>query len=76
MAISKEELKSLVISEEARSLLSPEELAELEQALRELREEDIQTVRLTNVDKFDAKDMRPADQTEPVRWKLKDSEQK
>ena len=76
MSITKEELRSIVIDENDRKNLTPEQLTALEEMLRELREEEIKTVRLTNADKFDAKDMVPAGQIEPVKWKLKDPTKK
>jgi len=68
----KEEVKGVVISEEARKNLTPEQLALLEKYLKILREHEFEDVKLVNPDKFDAKGMKPVDQKGPVRWKVID----
>jgi hypothetical protein len=69
MANFKEELKDAVISEEARKNLTPDQLADLERLLKELRENELPTSDIKSK-KFDAKDMRPEKQDGPVRWRL------
>jgi hypothetical protein len=71
MANFKEELKDAVISPEARKNLTPEQLADLERMLKELRENEVPTADIKS-QKFDAKDMRPVASDGPVRWRLID----
>ncbi len=71
MANFKKELEGVEITAEDRKNLTPEQVADLERLLKQLREEEIGEADLSS-EKFDAKDMRPADSPGPVRWRLID----
>lgn len=71
MPTLKELTANIEIPEELRKKLSPQELAELEQHIKELQTEDREPVKLVNTKRFDAKDMHPVGEG-PVKWKLVD----
>jgi hypothetical protein len=48
-------------SEEDKRILTPDDLKVLEQAYRELNEEELEELSSPHPDKFDAKDMQPVD---------------
>jgi hypothetical protein len=48
-------------SEEAKRLLTPDDLKVLEQAYRELNEKELEDLSSPHPDKFDAKGMQPLD---------------
>lgn len=70
MATFKDLVKDLTVTDEERAKLTPEEVARLEQYLKDLQTQEFEPVKLVNEARFDAKDMRPANQPGPVKWKL------
>jgi len=71
MPTLKELYANVKITDEDRKRLSPEQLARLEQYIKELQTEDSEPVKLVNVDRFDAKDMHPVGEG-AVKWTLTD----
>ncbi len=71
MANFKKELENFKITDEHRAVLTEAEIAELEELVRELREGDIEEIEFKNPIRFDAKDMVPVGQDEPVDWNPK-----
>jgi hypothetical protein len=61
-------------SEEAKRLLTPDDLKVLEQAYRELNEEELEELSSPHPEKFDAKDLQPLDGPNAARRRRRASE--
>jgi hypothetical protein len=67
----KEMLKGAVITEEHKKKLSPEDLAALERALKDLRENEPPAAKWAHPERFDAKGMNRVGEKAPPKWRKK-----